>query len=308
MADTNTSNIGLLVADTSDTIDYTAHIGNNWATIDGLMGAVDCLSTARPSNTYKGQIVYERDSKRYAQNIGTKASPSWSYMSHMALPVTAASMPTSGLVNGTMAYATDANALAIYDGTFHWKTNMSATSSARPTLVEVAATIYETDTTRSMVYDGTNWKPVGSAVLGAPTTTTSNGTATSSSTGAEIMDSVLGTYQFQAVAGRRYEVRLNNLVLNGGAGDVYNLRIRDSGSASTPTTSSTQVAAASWTCVNGGISGRIPLNMSGTFVAASTGTHTLAFFAVRASGSGSFTPLSGDGFNRELFVYDTGSN
>lgn len=160
MADTNTPNILLLLPDLNDTFNFGAHVENNFTTIDSLMGAVDCTSTSRPTNTYKGQIVYEHDSLRYVQNTGTKASPVWTYMSHMALPVTSGSLPTSGLAAGSQAYLTDIGAMAYYSGgAWHTDNLIVCTSSTRPTggALQTGSFIYETDTLRMLVYNGSAW-------------------------------------------------------------------------------------------------------------------------------------------------------
>lgn len=155
------------------------------------------------------------------------------------------------------------------------------------------------------------WLPVGTQGLPAiPVSTSTNGTATSGTT--DTMDTVLGTYQFTAIAGRRYRVCLANLVCNGSvAADAFAIRVRDSGSASTPTTSSTAVLDSSWTCVVTGSGGRVTLSLFETFVASSSGTHTLAFFAQRVGGTGVFTPLSPSAVGatgvRKLWVEDAGN-
>lgn len=198
MADTNTANLGLLIADLNDTFNFGAHVEANFTTIDGLMGAVQCTSGSRPTNTYAGQIIYETDSKRYAQNTGTKLAPVWTYMSHQAYAAASAARPTVGLTAGQLLYETDnfllrtrgsgawngflpvATSTALpgnplagdfaylsdkdcvvrYTGTL-WKLTSTAvcTSSTRPTVgIAAGTTIYETDTTRLLVYNGTTWE------------------------------------------------------------------------------------------------------------------------------------------------------
>lgn len=158
MADSLTPNIGALIADPSDVVQYSNHIGNNYTLFDSLMGAVDCLSTARPTVTYKGQIVYERDSKRYAQNIASSAAPSWVYMSHAALSVTSSTRPTSGLSAGGLAYETDTNGLVKYTGSaWNYAAPLAVTSSTRPTTaVSSGMLIYETDTKRLLASNGSS--------------------------------------------------------------------------------------------------------------------------------------------------------
>lgn len=158
------------------------------------------------------------------------------------------------------------------------------------------------------------WLPVGGAQnLGAvPISTVTNGTATVGTT--DTIDSVLGNYQFTAISGRRYRVVMTGLMGNGSvAADVFAIRVRDSGSASTPTTSSTAVLDTAWTPTTTGSPGRQLIPMEDTFIAGSSGTHTLAFFAQRSSGTGIFTPVSPNSFGgsvtgaRKLWVEDCGS-
>lgn len=303
MADTNTPNLLLLLPDLNDTFNFGAHVENNFTTIDALMGAVQCTSSSRPSNTYAGQIVYETDSKRYAQNTGTKGSPVWTYMSHGAIATTAGSLPTSGISNGFLVYATDVNALLVADGgTLRYKTNLVCTSGTRPTAVEAGATIYESDTGRSLVYTGTVWVPMGQMIMATPNSTSSNGTSTSGTT--ETFDAVLGYHQVQLVSGRRYQATVNGLIGNGGTAlDEYLLQIRDSGSASNPTAASTLIAQTNYEVPAIGSSGRNGVVLGQSFLSASTGTHTLGVSATRFTGSGIFTPVG----TRELFVEDMGA-
>ena len=157
MADTNTPNILLLLPDLGDTFNFSLHVENNFSTIDSLMGMVQCTTTTRPSNTYAGQGVYETDSKRYAQNTGSKATPTWTYMSHAALAVTAATHPTSGLSIGELIYETDSTRFQIYNGT-SWEqkaySNFVCTSSAHPASPFTGLEIIETDTGLNAVYSG----------------------------------------------------------------------------------------------------------------------------------------------------------
>ena len=160
MADTNTPNIGLLLPDLGDTFNFALHVENNFSTIDSLMGAVQCTTTTRPSNTYAGQIIYETDSKRYVQNTGTKASPTWTYMSHAALAVTSGTHPTSGLSTGLSIYETDTKFLQLYNGSsFEQKaySNLTCTSSAHPSSPFTGLEIFETDTGLNAIWNGSKW-------------------------------------------------------------------------------------------------------------------------------------------------------
>lgn len=143
-------------------------------------------------------------------------------------------------------------------------------------------------------------------VTATPTSTVTNGTPTSSV--AEIRDDVLGVYQCNLIAGRRYMAVMNGLVGNGSvAGDVYAINIRNSGSSSTPTASSTLVAQQSWVPQAVATVGRAPIPLAGSFIAPVTGVNTFAFLAQRLSGSGIFTPVSPNAIARELFVMYLGA-
>ena len=147
---------------------------------------------------------------------------------------------------------------------------------------------------------------MGQGILGIPAATTSTGTATSGTT--ETLDAVLGTYQFNVVSGRRYQVVIDGLLGNGTvAGDVFGLRIRNSGSSSAPTSASTVVAESAWYCTGVGSAGRSGNSFTGTFLAGANGTNTIGFFAVRISGTGVYTPVSGfSGAAREMYAVDLG--
>lgn len=156
------------------------------------------------------------------------------------------------------------------------------------------------------------WMPVGGGqgIMAAPTTTTSTGTASSGTT--DTIDTVLGNYQFTAVSGRRYKVIHSGLLSNTSvSGDTFALRIRDSGSSSTPTTSSTAVIDVVYVAQSSGTAGDFNTHMEDTFVASSSGTHTLAFFSQRLSGTGVYTPVNstvrGGTGRRALWVEDIGT-
>jgi hypothetical protein len=140
-------------------------------------------------------------------------------------------------------------------------------------------------------------------IVAAPLTTNANGTASSGTT--ETFDAVLGYYQATLISGHRYELRLNGLIGNASvASDVYTLQLRDSGTSSNPTSSSTLIAQSEWEAPASGSSGRNSIPLSMTFQAASSGVHTFGMSATRVLGTGVFTPLG----TRELYVFDLGGN
>lgn len=143
-------------------------------------------------------------------------------------------------------------------------------------------------------------------VNAAPTFTTATGTPTSGV--AEIRDDILGVYQCTLIAGRRYMAIMNGLVGNSTvADDIYAINIRNSGSSSTPGSTSTLVAQQTWVPQAVGSLGRAPIPLAGSFIAPTTGINTFAFLAQRTSGSGVFTPLSPNVGPRELFVIYLGA-
>lgn len=165
------------------------------------------------------------------------------------------------------------------------------------------------------VWDGTTWNPAVPAsmprgIMAAPVSATAVGSPSVGT--ADTIDSVLPPYVFTATAGRRYRVVLYGLIGNGILLDNYALRVRDSGSASLPTTASPAVIDMEWECAAGsGSQGRLPIHMEGSFLATAGGTHTLAFFSQRTTGTGAFTPecpASNNGTGpRALYVEDIGN-
>jgi hypothetical protein len=139
----------------------------------------------------------------------------------------------------------------------------------------------------------------GRGLMGAPTSTSTDGTGTSSTT--DTRDAILGNYTFTAIANRRYRVTLSGMSLNGSvANDRFNYNIRDGG-ASTPTGASGSVAAGSVITYIVGTNGRATTHISATFTP-SAGTRTLSLFVARAAGTGVGTPVG----SRELYVEDIG--
>jgi hypothetical protein len=143
-------------------------------------------------------------------------------------------------------------------------------------------------------------------VNATPASTSANGTASSGIT--ETLDTVLGTYQASLIAGRRYLAIMNGLIGNCGvAGDIYYLNIRNSGTSSAPTASSTIVAEQQWTSTTTGNSSRVGIPLANSFIAPATGLNTFGFFAVRNAGTGAFTPISPPNGVRELYVMYLGA-
>jgi hypothetical protein len=142
-------------------------------------------------------------------------------------------------------------------------------------------------------------------VIATPTSTNSTGSVTSGTT--ETFDTVLGYYQASLIAGRRYMAVMNGYVAGGtAAADLFDIRIRNSGSSSNPTTSSTIVAMTQFYVSATGGPGQVTVYIQASFLAPATGLNTFGVSAQRIVGSGTLTPFS-SGVPRELYVMYLGA-
>ncbi len=150
--------------------------------------------------------------------------------------------------------------------------------------------------------NGTTWRTyTATPSMPAPRTTAANGSATAS--GNLIRDDVLGAFTFSAVEGYVYRVAIDNVLINGGvAGDVYSVQLRIAPGASAPGGSSPLVAATQVTTPLAGSSGRQSADLGGPWVCESSGTYSVAFFLMRALGTGPGTPVSA-GMSRALYAH-----
>lgn len=153
-------------------------------------------------------------------------------------------------------------------------------------------------------YSGSAWvhpfptMPLG--VMGTPTTTGADGTASSGTT--ETRDAVLGNFVFTSTGTtRRYRAVWTGQVGVSVANDLFALNLRDGG-ASTPTAGSTLVARGQKRFTASGGTGEETMMVSGTFTA-SAGTRTISAFLFRVNGTGIATPKN----TRELYVEDIGA-
>lgn len=164
MADTFTSNLGLLLPDLNDAYNFSSQVEANFTTIDALMGLVKCTTSTRPSNTYGGQGIYETDTGRVAVNTGTKVSPTWTYVTSVAISCTSGARPSVGLLAGLMAYETDTHRTIVYNGSAWQQVGVvTCTASTHPANPLAGGQIYETDTGDSYVYNGSAYTWLGSA-------------------------------------------------------------------------------------------------------------------------------------------------
>lgn len=129
----------------------------------------------------------------------------------------------------------------------------------------------------------------GIGIPAAPTTTASNGTATSGTT--EIMDAVLGVHQFNALANVRYRMTFGGRGLSGTVVSdrfAYNMRYTVGGA--TPTAASTAVHHSGTTVIPvAGGNGVVTNFLSSTFIPGA-GLITVGVFWARLAGTGVGTP------------------
>jgi hypothetical protein len=268
-------------------------------TIDGTNGLVWVCITSGSPGVWESMV--NKDSVQTLNNK-TLATPSIT-----GLASSTGNFTTTGGYIGT-AFSNNGGTGATAHS--QW---VGATTSGAPTSGTNAVGNWIVDQTGTMwvcTVAGTpgTWLPVGlQGLMAVPISSGTPGTPTVSTT--DTIDTGLGTYQFSAVSGRRYRVIMTNLQGNGSvAQDVFSCRVRDSGTSSTPTTSSPAVIDSGWTTsASTGSSGRTGIPMEDTFISSSTGTHTLAFFAQRTAGTGIFTPVNGGAGSRKLWVEDLGN-
>lgn len=163
------------------------------------------------------------------------------------------------------------------------------------------------------IWNGTAWLPLvpdsfprGALAASVSTTVTGAGVTT------ETVDSNLGYVQATLISGRKYRVGVDGYIGNGNSADVYAVRIRDSGSASNPTSSSALIAETPFHPSANGTPGRLVLRCEDEFLCASSGVHTFGVFGARVAGSTSqFTPVSAAADSgsrpRTLWLKDVGN-
>lgn len=194
---------------------------------------------------------------------------------------------------------------------------VNCTSGTRPASPWNDMLIYETDTGLYRIRSGGAWVTVGrtdtvlnglfapypKGLLKTVTRTADTSTATSGTT--ETRDAVLGDYQYTAPANRRIRVTIEGeLEISVTERVRAQVRVRDSGTASTPTTASTQVIDHAVELTTAGSTGRVGFTFSSTYNPAA-GVHTLSLFLLRNSGASALITAVGE---RQLYVEDIGNN
>jgi hypothetical protein len=128
-------------------------------------------------------------------------------------------------------------------------------------------------------------------------------TSTASTAAAvETKDTNLGDYQFVAISQHRYRIMCHGRLQLSIAGQA-DLIVRDGGAAS-PTTASTQVAAASEQIPNTTGGQHVYIGKEKSFTA---GTHTVAAFYKQTAGGGNCSFGQAAGETRQLWVEDMGA-
>lgn len=154
---------GQLIYETDTTLTR-VYKGATWQTA----GVGVCTSSARPANPIQGDIIYETDTfvtRVYSGSAWRTVGNSTSLSS--ALP--------ANPIQGDFTYCTDNGGEAYYSGSaWHFSSLIVATSVARPTgsALQTGTLIYETDTHRLMVYNGTSaaWENKSGAFVCTSTT------------------------------------------------------------------------------------------------------------------------------------------
>lgn len=121
---------------------------------------------------------------------------------------------------------------------------------------------------------------------------------------AETRDDFLGNYQFRAFPGRRYRINVITRVQVTVGGTTVDLRVRDSNSASTPTTSSTLRFAHSLYLAQAAGAGAWSIQAGKPIEGLAAGTHTISLFAARTAGAGLVALDNPGGDTKDLWVED----
>jgi hypothetical protein len=137
----------------TDNVDVVTDFNNNADAIDLKLGTQVCTSSTRPSSPVQGQLAFETDTGYVRKYNGT----SWTTVGNAN--ATSGSLPANPL-QGDFVYLTDIGAIAYYSGgAWHTASLIVCTSSTRPTggSLQTGSFIYETDTLRLMVWNGSAW-------------------------------------------------------------------------------------------------------------------------------------------------------
>lgn len=134
----------------SDNVDVVNDFNVNWDAIDLKLGTQVCTSSTRPASPIQGMTIYETDT--FATRVYSGSA--WRTVGNSTS--TSSALPANPL-QGDFTYCTDNGGEAYYSGSaWHFSSLITATSVSRPTgsALQTGTIIYETDTRRLMVYNG----------------------------------------------------------------------------------------------------------------------------------------------------------
>lgn len=113
---TTTTRMGLRKPGTSDTVNVTTDLDNNFDLLDAGASTTQATTTTRPSTPFQGQAVFETDTGLLVVSNGTlPASGSWTYVGSKSRIMTSGTRPTT-VTAGLIARETDTHNLLLHNG------------------------------------------------------------------------------------------------------------------------------------------------------------------------------------------------
>jgi hypothetical protein len=159
------------IVEATDNVDVVADFNNNWDAIDLKLGSQVCTSSTRPASPVQGMQIFETDTGF------TRVYKGAAWQTAGGAVGTSTSLPANP-IQGDTVYLTDWSTTAYYSGTaWHYADIVQATSTSRPagSALQIGSAIFETDTKRFMVWNGSGWENKSGAYT--CTSTTRPGTA-----------------------------------------------------------------------------------------------------------------------------------
>lgn len=194
----------------------------------------------------------------------------------------------------TVAIITGTNAASPVDPTLTRSDTIWEVPLARVNIPASAVNVGAITDLRFFAYIPTELMPPAPVRTGVDTTGIST----------EARDTNLGNYSWRVFPGRRYRLNLITRVQFSTASNTCDLRVRDSGSAATPTVTSTlRFAHSHYSAIAGG-AGAESINTSKPIDGLAAGVHTISLFAARTTGAGLITLDNPGGDTKDLWVED----
>lgn len=141
------------IVEATDNVDVVADFNNNWDAIDLKLGSQPCTSSTRPSAPVEGMQIFESDTGATRTYSGSAWLPA------EIMIATSSAMP-SNPITGDLVYITNHPSIALWNGSaWMYQTLAVVTSTTRPvSFITNGTVIYETDTKRFLIYNGTAWE------------------------------------------------------------------------------------------------------------------------------------------------------